>query len=135
MRTQKCTLSALTLTAAAATILALVLGSAMSVAAQQTSRAEVRQAAESVVQAHTKAMQAKDAAGVAALYSEDVIFVTDDGPLLGRAAVEKATASLLRVLTPEPAKLDQVVMIGDAVRLRTGTWSGVIQSPNGPLFM
>jgi uncharacterized protein (TIGR02246 family) len=119
----------------AATILALALGSAVPLAAQQTSSLEVRQAAESVVQAHNKAMQAKDAAGVAALYSEDVIFLTDDGPLLGRAAVEKAAASLLKVLTPDPAKLDQVVMIGDAVRLRTGTWSGVIQSSNGPLHV
>ena len=116
-------------------ILALALGSAIPVAAQQTSSPDARQAAESVVLAHNKAMQAKDAAGVAALYAEDVIFITPDGPLLGRAAVEKAAAALLKVLTPDPAKLDQVVMIGDAVRLRTGTWSGVIQSPNGPLHV
>jgi hypothetical protein len=24
-------------------------------------------------------------------------------------------------------------MIGDAMRLRTGTWEGVMQSPNGPM--
>jgi len=116
-------------------ISALALGSAIPVAAQQTSSLDARQAAESVVLAHNKAMQGKDAAGVAALYAEDVIFITPDGPLLGRAAVEKAAAALLNVLTPDPAKLDQVVMIGDAVRLRTGTWSGVIQSPNGPLHV
>jgi uncharacterized protein (TIGR02246 family) len=119
----------------AAAILALALGSAVPVAAQQTSSQEARQSADSVVQAHNKAMQAKDAAGVAALYTEDVIFITPDGPLLGRAAVEKAATALLKVLTPDPAKLDQVVMIGDAVRLRTGTWSGVIQSQNGPLHV
>jgi uncharacterized protein (TIGR02246 family) len=102
-------------------------------AAQQTSDQAARQAADSVVQAHNKAFQAKDAAAAAALYSEDVIEVTPDGPLVGRGALEKNFAELLKIFTPEPAKLDQVVMIGDAMRLRTGTWEGVIQSPNGPV--
>jgi uncharacterized protein (TIGR02246 family) len=91
------------------------------------------QAGESVVQAHNKASQAKDAAGVAALYAGDAIMVTPDGPLVGRAAIEKYYAESFKVVTLGSAKLDQVVMAEDAVRLRTGTWAGVFQSPNGPI--
>jgi uncharacterized protein (TIGR02246 family) len=117
-------LSAFTLTTAVA----------FGAAAQQTSNQDAWQAGDSVVQAHNKAMQARDAAGVAALYSEDAIFLTPDGPLYGRAAIEKAVAGVLKVIiTSEPAKLDQVIMIGDALRLRTGSWSVTVQSPNGPM--
>jgi hypothetical protein len=89
----------------------LAIGLPMQVAAQQTSGQDAWKADESVVQAHNKASQAKDAAGVAALYAEDAV----------------------KVVTLGLAKLDQVVMAGDAVRLRTGTWAGVFQSPNGPI--
>jgi uncharacterized protein (TIGR02246 family) len=102
-------------------------------AAAQTSDQDARRAGESVVQAHNKASQAKDAAGVAALYTVDVIEVTPDGTLVGRPALEKFFADGFKVFTAAPSKLDQVVMIGDAMRLRTGTWEGVMQSPNGPM--
>jgi uncharacterized protein (TIGR02246 family) len=102
-------------------------------AAQQTSDQAARQAGDSVVQAHNKASQARDARGVAALYAGDAIMVTPDGQLVGRAAIEKFYAESFKAFNPEPAKLDQVVMIGDSMRLRTGTWGGVFQSPNGPV--
>jgi hypothetical protein len=51
---------------------AVILTSAMGFgAAAQTSDQDARRAGESVVQAHNKASQAKDAAGVAALYTAD----------------------------------------------------------------
>ena len=115
------------------TVPVLAIGLALPAVAQQTSDRDARQAGESVVQAHNKATQARDAAGVAALYAENAIMVTPDGPLVGRAAIEKFFAEDFKVFTPEPAKLDQVIMVGDAVRLRTGTWGGVFQSPNGPM--
>jgi uncharacterized protein (TIGR02246 family) len=103
-------------------------------AAQQTSDQDAWQVGDSVVQAHNRALQARDAAGIAALYSDDAIFLTTDGPVYGRAAIEKAEAGLFKVIiTSEPAKLDQVIMIGDAMRLRTGSWSVMVQSPNGPM--
>jgi uncharacterized protein (TIGR02246 family) len=124
MRPRTCLLSAFILTTAIA----------FGAAAQQTSDRDVWQAGDLVVQAHNKAIQARDAAGVAALYSEDVIVLTPDGPMYGRAAVEKFCAGLFKVLvTMEPAKLDKAIMVGDALRLRTGSYSGVIQSPNGPM--
>jgi uncharacterized protein (TIGR02246 family) len=124
MKLRACILSVFILTTAVA----------FGAAAQQTSNQEVWQAGDAVVQAHNKAMQARDAAGVAALYSEDVIFVTPDGPIYGRAAVEKMCAGIFKVLvTMEPAKLDKAIMVGDALRVRTGSYSAVIQSPNGPM--
>jgi uncharacterized protein (TIGR02246 family) len=111
----------------------LITATASGVAAQLTSNQDAWQAGDSVVQAHNKASEAKDAPGVAALYAADAIMVTPDGPLVGRAAIEKYYAESFKVITLGSAKLDQVVMAGDAVRLRTGTWAGVFQSPNGPI--
>ena len=71
MQPRKSLLSAFILTTAVA----------FGAAAQQTSDRDVWQAGDLVVQAHNKAMQARDAAGVAALYSEDVIFLSPDGPV------------------------------------------------------
>jgi uncharacterized protein (TIGR02246 family) len=95
---------------------------AFGVAAQQTSNQDTWQAGESVGQALHKAAQARDAAGAAALYSEDAILLTPDGPFIGRAAIEKHYAGSFKLLiTGETPKLDQVIMIGDALRLRTGS--------------
>jgi hypothetical protein len=95
-------LSAFTLSTAmafgAAAVLAI--GLPTPVAAQQTSGRDAWQAGESVVQAHNKASQAKDAAGVAALYAGDAIMVTPDGPLVGRAAIEKYYAESFKVVYP-----------------------------------
>ena len=64
------------------TIIPIVaIGLAMPAAAQHVSDQDARQAGESVVQAYNKASQAKDAAGVAALYSEDATYITPDGPI------------------------------------------------------
>jgi uncharacterized protein (TIGR02246 family) len=118
------------------TIIPIVaIGLAMPAAAQHVSDQDARQAGESVVQAHNKASQAKDAAGVAALYSEDATDITPDGPIFGRAAIQKKYAEDFKSFTAEPAKLDRVIMIGDTARLRIGSWSGVYQSPNGPMHV
>jgi ketosteroid isomerase-like protein len=57
----------------------VTMGLAMPAAAQQVSDRDAWQAGETVVQAFNKASQAKDAAGFAALYSEDATYVTPDG--------------------------------------------------------
>ena len=94
----------------------VAIGLAMPAAAQHVSDQDARQAGESVVQAFNKASQAKDAAGLAALYSEDATYITPDGPIFGRAAIQKLYAEDFKSVTPEPAKLDRVIMIGDTVR-------------------
>ncbi len=101
--------------------------------AQHVSDQDAWSSGQSMAQAFSKASQAKDAAGVAALYSEEAVYVTPDGPIFGRAAIQMHFAEDFKFFTPEPAKLDRVAMIGDTVRLRTGSWSGVFQGPNGPM--
>lgn len=73
-------------------------------------------------------------AGLVALFSEDAILLTPDGPLVGHAAIEKRFEGLFKaIVSKEPSKLEKVVMISDALRLRTGSWSAVVQSPNGSM--
>jgi uncharacterized protein (TIGR02246 family) len=110
---------------------ALTMGLAMPAAAQHISDQDAWKAGDSVVQAHNRASQAKDAAGLAALYAEDATLVGPDGPVFGRAALQKQFTDELKSFTAEPAKLERVTMIGDTVRLRTGSWSGMFQSPGG----
>ena len=71
----------------------------MPAAAQHVSDQDARQAGESVVQAHNKASQAKDAAGLAALYSEDATDITPDGAIFGRAAIQKKYAEDFKSFT------------------------------------
>ena len=60
--------------------------------------------------------------------------MTPDGPLVGHAAIEKRFEGLFKaIVSKEPSKLEKVVMIGDALRLRTGSWSAVVQSSNGSM--
>ena len=109
----------------------VAIGLAMPAAAQHVSDQDARQAGESVVQAFNKASQAKDAAGLAALYSEDATYITPDGPIFGRAAIQKLYAEDFKSVTPEPAKLDRVIMIGDTVRSRTGVGPGYFKAQTG----
>jgi uncharacterized protein (TIGR02246 family) len=113
----------------------VAIGLSMPAMAQHLSDRDAWQAGESVVQAFNRASQAKDAVGLAALYSEDVIYVTPDGPIYGRAAVQEQYAADFKSFTLEPSKLDRVAMIGDTVRVRNGSWSGVFQGPDGPVHL
>ena len=117
-------------------ISAVAIALAMPVRAQQApTEQEARQAAESFVDGFNKAVQKKDAAGVAALFTEDALMVTPDGTISGRAAIEKWRADGFKVFTQEPSKLDRVVMIGPGVRVRSGSWAGTVQDANGPMQM
>src|ERR1700727_1892879 len=110
MQPRTCLLTAFTLTTAVA----------FGVAAQQTSNQDAWQAGASVLLAYNKAMPARDAAGLVALFSEAAIFLPPDGPLVGHAAIEQRFQGLFKaIVTKEPSKLEKVVMIGDALRLRT----------------
>ncbi len=108
---------------------------AVPVAAQPVSEQEARQAGQSVLDAWNNAMQHKDAAGLAALYTEDAVHVTPQGLVSGRAAIEKEDAELFKVYTPDLSKVEHVSMIGNGVMLRAGTWGGTYNSPNGPVHL
>lgn len=106
---------------------ALALGMALPLLAEQTdAEKDAWQAADSFVEAHNSAVQRKDAAGLAALYTDDAFIVTPEGIISGRAAIEKSSAEDFKVLT-ESAKLDRVAMLGNEVRVRSGSWAGTLQ--------
>jgi uncharacterized protein (TIGR02246 family) len=58
------------------------------------------------IQAYNKAGQAKDAAGLAAVYTQDATLVMPDGPLVGRAAIQKYFEEAFKGFTLQAAKLD-----------------------------
>jgi len=102
-------------------------------AAQQLSEQEARTAVQGLVDTWVKSAQNKDAAAIAALYTEKSIRVTPDGVLNGRAAIQKNLEEGLKVFSNISIKLEQVrVLSNDAIETQ-GTWSGVLQSPNGPV--
>jgi uncharacterized protein (TIGR02246 family) len=111
----------------------LVLFLAAPSVAQQSSEQEAQKAGHSVLDAWNNATLQKDAAGLAALYTEDAVQVTPQGLISGRAAIEKSMTDVFKALTFQPSKLESVVMIGSDVMLRAGSWSATLKSPNGPI--
>jgi uncharacterized protein (TIGR02246 family) len=106
---------------------------ALPAAAQQLSEQEARKAMQSIVEVWVNAAQKKDAATIASLYTEKSIRVTPDGVLNGRAAIQQNLEEGLKVFSNISIKLDQVRVLGNDAIESSGTWSGVLQSPNGPV--
>lgn len=108
----------------------LIIGLAMSARAQQPDNQD-----KSILNAWNKAALARDAAGLAALYTKDAVVFTPDGPVYGRAAIEKMYARELQHIKENPSKVEQVTAIGDTVRLRGGSWSGARKGEKGPVYL
>jgi Domain of unknown function (DUF4440) len=102
----------------------LVVGLAVSAAAQQVSEQDAWKAGESLLEAWNETSQQKDAAKQGALFTEDAIRVTPQGLMSGRAAIESAAAETFKDYVPDPSKLDKVTIIGNEIMLRAGSWSG-----------
>jgi uncharacterized protein (TIGR02246 family) len=105
---------------------------AIPAAAQQPSELQVRPAIERLLETWDTAAKRKDAAAVAALYSEDAVRVTPRGISYGRAAIEKDLVETFKVTSNIADKLEKVQVVGDVV-LVTGTWSATRQSKDGPI--
>jgi uncharacterized protein (TIGR02246 family) len=78
-----------------------------------------------------------DAAGVASVFTEDAVVVTDQGPVYGRQAIEKMYIDLFQKLhfSNHITKVDQNAhhVIGPAV-WEVGEWSTTVQGQNfGPI--
>jgi len=92
-----------------------------------------QEAAQKFVNTFNSAAQNKDAAALAALYTEDAYLVTPDGTVSGRAAIERWRAEGFKVITAKPSILERVDMIGTAVRVKSGTWAVTLENPSGPI--
>jgi ketosteroid isomerase-like protein len=81
-----------------------------------------------------------DAAAIAALYTEDAVFVTDTGPLYGRQAIEKFYADVLQQwhIKNYVSKVDQdsphIIGTAGNETWRTGEWSYTAQIKGGDSF-
>ena len=86
-----------------------------------------------------EAFNNNDAAAVAALFTEDAIWVVDTGPLYGRQAIEKQVAEWFKgarssnhVDKTDP-KSPRIVGTADQIA-QNGEWSGTFEPPNGKPF-
>ena len=112
---------------------ALVVALAIPAAAQQLTEQEAHQVAQGFADQFAKAFKAKDAAGIAALYTDDAMRISGDGTLsLGRAAVEKFYAKGVQSFDEDPLKIIQVKVISNDTFVVFGSWSGIYHGENGP---
>jgi uncharacterized protein (TIGR02246 family) len=106
--------------------------------AQQTNTPDplLRQRLADVIKKHAVAMNNNDAAAAAASFTEDAVYVTDRGPIIGRGAIQKWYADLFQklhfsdhVITIDP---DSPHVLGtDGKQMwATGGWSTTIQGEN-----
>jgi DNA-binding winged helix-turn-helix (wHTH) protein len=86
-----------------------------------------------ILTAFNKANAERDARAISSLYAEDAISIRSDGPLSGRAAIERTYAQNYTHYSPYPSTLHDVTAIGDFMMLRAGDWSGTYHRQDGPI--
>jgi uncharacterized protein (TIGR02246 family) len=94
---------------------------------------------EAIAKKYDEAVSNNDAAAVAALYTEDAVFVSDSGPIYGRQAIEKRYADVFQSWRPKNhiTKRDpnSPRFIGTADNVaENGEWSETGQGPTGELI-
>jgi len=89
----------------------LAIGFALPTFAQQKDAADpqITEKLNANIKAYDKAVNNNDAAAIAALYTEDAVFVSDRGPVYGRKAIEKWYADVFQGWHPKDhiGKADQ----------------------------
>jgi DNA-binding winged helix-turn-helix (wHTH) protein len=88
-----------------------------------------------ILTAFNKANAERDAEAISSLYAENAISIRSDGPLCGRAAIERTYAQNYMRYSPYPSTLLDVTAIGEFMRLRAGGWSGTYHGPDGPIHL
>ena len=110
----------------------LAFGVALPAAAQQLTEQAARKVVEANVQAEHQAINAKNAAAVLALHTDDSIRVTGDlQTLIGREANLKWWEGTVQGWEPDPDKIDVVRVVGNDAIVATGSWSGKWHGDNG----
>ena len=120
----------------------LAISFALPIFAQQTNTPDpqLRQRYIALVKKYDDALNKNDAAAVAAFFTEDGVYMSDRGPVVGREAIEKWHADLFKQLHLSNSLItvdeDSPHMIGTASNelWATGVWSATIQGQNfGPI--
>ena len=124
------------------TLAGLAISFALPTFAQQTNTPDpqLRQRYIALVNKYDDALNKNDAAAVAALFTEDGVYMSDRGPVVGREAIEKWHADLFKQFHLSNSLItvdeDSPHMIGTASNelWATGAWSATIQGQNfGPI--
>ena len=119
----------------------LAIGLALPTFAQETNTPDpqLRQRLVALIKKHTDALDKNDPAAVAALFTEDGVYVTATGPINGREAIEKYHADLFKQihlsnnLVTVDADSPHVIGRAGNEMWATGAWSATIQGQNfGP---
>jgi ketosteroid isomerase-like protein len=124
------------------TLVGLAISFALPTFAQQTNTPDPRLSEWLVAldKKHAEPWNKNDAAAVAALFTEDAVYVTDRGPVNGRQAIEKYFADLFQkmhfsnhLITVDQFSPHIIGTAGDEM-WATGEWSLTIQDQNfGPV--
>jgi ketosteroid isomerase-like protein len=124
----------------AVTLVGLAVSFAVPTFAQQkdTADPEITQKIRAISRGYDDAANNNNAAGIAALFTEDAVFVTDTGPVNGRQAIEKWYAAVFQQvhITNHIGKVDQGCphirgMAGNEVVWETGEWSESFEGKSG----
>jgi len=122
-------------------LLGLVISFALPTFAQQkeTLDAQAVKKADPLAGKYDEAANSNDAAAVAALFTEDAVSVTPQGPIVGREAIEKQYTEWLKgghtsnhTTTYDPDSF-QIAGTADTIAL-SGGWSETVEPVNGKPF-
>jgi uncharacterized protein (TIGR02246 family) len=123
-----------------ASLAGLAISFALPTFAQQNDTAadsQTTQKIRAISKAYDEAVNNNDAAAVAALYTEDAVFVSDRGPIFGRQAIEKWYKDVFQGWRPKDhsGKPEREVphLLGTAGNevWENGEWSETGQGPKG----
>jgi uncharacterized protein (TIGR02246 family) len=112
----------------------LAIGFASPTFSQQEDTVDPKTAQEirSLAMKYDEAFKKQDPAAVAALYTEDAVYVAHHGTFHGRQAIEKTYANYFQHWHSinHVSTVDRVIAVGIEVRA-FGTWSSTFQDTNG----
>jgi ketosteroid isomerase-like protein len=122
-------------------LVGLAISFALPTFAQQTNKPDpkLRERLIARIKAHTDALDKNDAAAVAANFTADAVYVEQDGPTFGRAAIEKLWADRFQKVhfSNDRVTVDEdsphIVGTDGKEMWATGAWSATIQGEHfGP---
>jgi len=123
----------------AVALVALAIGFTVPTFAQQTNTPDpqLRQVVDTLANKLDEAMNNNDAAAAAALFTEDSIFVTPQGPIYGREPIEKHYADLFQkvhysnFINENDQNSPHVIGTAGNEIWSNGEWSATIQGKSG----
>lgn len=113
---------------------AIIVVTALPVSAQNLTEQQARGVAQVLVDGFNKNYKAKNAAGIAANFTDDTVRVWSSGAgSTGRDEIEKRYAKLIESFDEDPITFDQIKVVSNSVIVVFGSYSGTSQGKDGPV--